>query len=128
MDAVAAAQARAFAILAERAPTVHAALATGPAQLAASAPVVLGASEFVLDALCRDPALWELLRARAGERLVGEPLPLPQLATFGVAEEELCLAALRRWRRAEYARIAWRDLAGWATLDEIGRASCRERV
>ena len=25
---------------------------------------------------------------------------------------------LRCWRRAEFARIAWRDLAGWATLDE----------
>ena len=25
---------------------------------------------------------------------------------------------LRRWRRAEFARIAWRDLAGWADLDE----------
>ena len=28
------------------------------------------------------------------------------------------MAALRRWRRAEFARIAWRDLAGWAELDE----------
>ena len=27
------------------------------------------------------------------------------------------MAALRRWRRAEFARIAWRDLAGWASLD-----------
>ena len=25
---------------------------------------------------------------------------------------------LRRWRRAELARIAWRDLAGWASLAE----------
>ena len=28
------------------------------------------------------------------------------------------MAALRRWRRAEFARIAWRDLAGWASLAE----------
>ena len=28
------------------------------------------------------------------------------------------MAALRRWRRAEFARIAWRDLAQWAALDE----------
>ena len=28
------------------------------------------------------------------------------------------MAALRRWRRAELTRIAWRDLAGWASLDE----------
>ncbi len=28
------------------------------------------------------------------------------------------MAALRRWRRAEFVRIAWRDLAQWASLDE----------
>jgi glutamate-ammonia-ligase adenylyltransferase len=118
VDAFAAAQARAFAILAERANAVHAALTSDTEPLAASAPAVLGASEFVLDALCRDPKLWELLAARGAERLAGEPLPLPELAAFAISEEEACLAALRCWRRGEYARIAWRDLAGWASLDE----------
>ena len=28
------------------------------------------------------------------------------------------MRALRRWRRVEFARIAWRDLAQWAELDE----------
>jgi glutamate-ammonia-ligase adenylyltransferase len=83
---------------------------------------VLGASDFVLDALCRDPDLWPALQQRAGERLAGEPLPLPPLpADTSIprgAEEIQFMAALRRWRRAEFARIAWRDLAQWASLDE----------
>jgi glutamate-ammonia-ligase adenylyltransferase len=110
VDAFAAAQQRAFAILAERAPAVHAALAAGVGPLAITAPLVLGASEFVLDALCRDPAL-------CGQ-LAGGPLPPPELAALPVTHEEACLAALRCWRRAEYARIAWRDLAGWDSLDD----------
>ncbi len=28
------------------------------------------------------------------------------------------MAGLRRWRRREFVRIAWRDLAGWAQLSE----------
>jgi glutamate-ammonia-ligase adenylyltransferase len=125
VDAFAAAQQRAFATLAERAPAVHAALTTGAGPLAASAPTVLGASGFVLDALCRDPALWEQLCERAAGPLAGEPLPLPQLEAFAVTQEDSCLAALRRWRRAEYARIAWRDLAGSDSLDETLAALSR---
>jgi [glutamine synthetase] adenylyltransferase / [glutamine synthetase]-adenylyl-L-tyrosine phosphorylase len=32
--------------------------------------------------------------------------------------EAEAIAALRRWRKREMVRIAWRDLAGWATLEE----------
>jgi glutamate-ammonia-ligase adenylyltransferase len=118
VDAFAAAQQRAYAMLAERAPAVHAALAGGSGPLVDSAPMVLGASGFVLDALCRDPALWDQLQSRAADRLGDAPLPLPELATLAVTPDEPCLAALRCWRRAEYARLAWRDLAGWAGLDD----------
>ena len=116
MEAVEAAQARALAMLTERAPAVAAALHSSESVLAASAPGVLAASDFVLDALCRDPALWEALLARSGQRLAGEALPLPELPA--APEEAHFMAALRRWRRAEFARIAWRDLAHWASLDE----------
>ncbi|TLY64102.1 MAG: hypothetical protein E6K48_00325, partial [Gammaproteobacteria bacterium] len=34
------------------------------------------------------------------------------------APEASFLAELRRWRRREFVRIAWRDLAGWADLTE----------
>jgi glutamate-ammonia-ligase adenylyltransferase len=103
-------------LLQERAPAVAAALAHAGGPLAGSLPAVLAASEFVLDALVRDASLCEALLARAGERLAGAPLPLPPPG-LQLPEAEF-MAQLRRWRRAEFTRIAWRDLAGWAALDE----------
>ena len=32
--------------------------------------------------------------------------------------EAYAMSELRHWRRREMVRIAWRDLAGWATLEE----------
>jgi glutamate-ammonia-ligase adenylyltransferase len=104
---------------------------TGP--LRDTAGLVLASSDFILDALARDPSLSEGLAGRAHERLCGAPWPLPaslqpfaQPATVGVAgasvaelaSEAQFMAALRRWRGAELVRIAWRDLAGWANLNE----------
>ena len=110
------------AALAERAPDALAALVVAPEPLRASAARVLGASDFVLDALARDAGLMAALAA-AGDGRCG-PGPLP----FAPPDEEAGFsAALRRWRRGELARIAWRDLAGWAsvpeTLAELSRAA-----
>jgi [glutamine synthetase] adenylyltransferase / [glutamine synthetase]-adenylyl-L-tyrosine phosphorylase len=122
MHAFEAAQRRAMTVLAERAPGVAAALDRAGGGLAASAAAVLAISEFVLDALCRDPALWEAAFAASSPQLETELLPLPQLpsaeAATSLSEEARFMAALRRWRRVEFARIAWRDLAQWAGLDE----------
>ena len=74
--------------------------------------VVLAASDFVLDALVRDPELIGAAAARSAQRSPAAPMPLPP--TGGRRERGDFMAALRRWRRAEFARIAWRDLAGWA--------------
>ena len=116
--------ARARALLAERAPQVAAALERAPEALRASAPHVLAASGFVLDALARDAELLPRLAAAPDGRCGAEPLPFTppgDEAAFG--------AALRRWRRAELARIAWRELAGWAsvpeTLRDLSRAADR---
>lgn len=86
---------------------------------------VYAASDFVSQACARDPRLLAEL-ASSGDlapRAPEDPStyfaeraprwpddPLPAEADF--------MAALRRWRRREMVRIAWRDLAGWATLDE----------
>ena len=143
MEAIEAAQIRAMSVLAERAPAVAAALAALPADIVESAPAVLAASEFLLDALCRDDALIAVLASRAAERFAGAPIALPELPGQPVphglptlpappqpaqgAEEAQFMATLRRWRRAEFARIAWRDLAGWAglaeTLADLSRAA-----
>ncbi|HEX4377461.1 MAG TPA: bifunctional [glutamate--ammonia ligase]-adenylyl-L-tyrosine phosphorylase/[glutamate--ammonia-ligase] adenylyltransferase [Steroidobacteraceae bacterium] len=101
--------------LAERAPAVADVLARLPAPIRDSAPRVLAASEFVLDALARDPDLIGLLSNRAEPQFAGLSIEPP--AVSGLSEEAF-MAALRRWRRAEFVRIAWRDLAGWADLNE----------
>src|ERR1700677_229655 len=122
MEAIEAARTHALSVLAERAPAVSAALAQLPAEIAASVPGVLAVSDFLLDALCRDEALFAALRSRAGDRFAGAPIALPSLpplpppAAASAEAEAQFMAALRRWRRAEFARIAWRDLAGWGSL------------
>jgi glutamate-ammonia-ligase adenylyltransferase len=115
-------EAAARAALAERAPAAAAALADAPAPLRASAARVLAASDFVGDALARDATLLPALSAAADGR--GGRAALPFLPP---TEEAAFSAALRRWRRAELARIAWRALAGWAevpeTLADLSRAA-----
>src|SRR5579863_1932984 len=134
MKSIEAARTHALSVLAERAPPVAAALLQLPPDIAPRVPDVLAASDFLLDALCRDPELFAALLGRAEQRFAGAPMalpalpplsPLPPLAPAEV--EAQFMAALRRWRRAEFARIAWRDLAGWAglgeTLADLSRAA-----
>jgi glutamate-ammonia-ligase adenylyltransferase len=122
MQAFEAAQRWALAALADRAPALAATLARADAALAASAARVLAVSDFVLEALCRDQALWQRLIGEAHAELGATPLPVPGLpgadANADAAAEPEFMAALRRWRRAEFARIAWRDLAQWASLEQ----------
>ena len=127
---LAAARTLASSVLAERAPAVATALAQLPRDIVASAPAVLAASDFLLDALCRDPDLIAALASRADQHFAGAPIALPSLPASAsspadpdtgadhAALETQFMAALRRWRRAEFSRIAWRDLAGWASLAE----------
>jgi glutamate-ammonia-ligase adenylyltransferase len=105
--------AAALAALAERAPDAATALAAAAPTLRASAAHVLGASDFLLDALARDPGLLPALAAAPDGQCGRGPLPFAPPEAEGAFS-----AALRRWRRAELARIAWRDLAGWATVPE----------
>ncbi|HEY1724853.1 MAG TPA: bifunctional [glutamate--ammonia ligase]-adenylyl-L-tyrosine phosphorylase/[glutamate--ammonia-ligase] adenylyltransferase [Steroidobacteraceae bacterium] len=119
MESIEAARAYAWSMLAERAPAAAAALDRMPAEVRASARAVLAASDFLLDALCRDPGLVDALLERAPERFAGAALPPPAApADLSAAAEAQFMAELRRWRRAEFARICWRDLAGWAALSE----------
>jgi len=109
---------RALQAFAERAPEQACALDAAPAELRESSRRLLAASDFVADALVRDDGLLPALIARAPQRLAGA-LPLPDASpTASDGDETLFMDGLRRWRRAELARIAWRDLAGWASLPE----------
>ena len=98
----------------------RAALALAPEGVRASLPRVLAASDFVAESLKRDPRLLTALLSRGD---LTRPLAPGEIATrapelsAATAEAE-AQSALRRWRRHELVRIAWRDLAGWADLDE----------
>lgn len=108
--------------LREAAPRTCAALDADPA-LARDAGQVLLASDFVARALTRDDALLPSLladgsldAARSAEdyrRLVAAATP----ADAEPVDEARFMAALRRLRLRELLRIAWRDLAGRASLE-----------
>ncbi|MGA7800770.1 MAG: bifunctional [glutamate--ammonia ligase]-adenylyl-L-tyrosine phosphorylase/[glutamate--ammonia-ligase] adenylyltransferase, partial [Gammaproteobacteria bacterium] len=83
---------------------------------------VWAASDFVARACVRSPGLLEELLA-SGDLLAdyadGE-LPAKVAAATAAARDDDTLAQLlRRVRNREMVRIAWRDLAGWASLDEV---------
>ena len=84
---------------------------------------VWAGSAFAAESLARDPALLDDLCA-SGE-LLTEQSPgarvSAQLSAHLFASEDELLKALRRVRRREMLRIAWRDLAGWADLGETLR-------
>ncbi|MCF7994626.1 MAG: bifunctional [glutamate--ammonia ligase]-adenylyl-L-tyrosine phosphorylase/[glutamate--ammonia-ligase] adenylyltransferase [Chromatiaceae bacterium] len=78
-------------------------------------------SEFVALAAARDPATFaSLLKTGDLSRSFGADSIAEQLrdALAEVADEEVLQQALRRFRRRQMLRILFRDLAGWATLDE----------
>ena len=91
-----------------------------------SLPLVFACSDFVSQACTRHPSLLVALiesgelhkRLRVSDyadraaAIVKETPP-----SLAVGDTEF-LAKLRQWRRREMVRIAWRDLAGWATLEE----------
>lgn len=96
----------------------------GNARAGESLPRVFAASPFVAESCIRQSGLLaglvesgDLFRAY-DETALGEHLAA-DLAT--VADEATLLRALRRFRRREMARIAWRDLAGWAPTVETLR-------
>jgi [glutamine synthetase] adenylyltransferase / [glutamine synthetase]-adenylyl-L-tyrosine phosphorylase len=98
----------------------RAALALAPDAVRASLPRVLAASDFVAESLRRDPRLLAALLARADltRRLAPGEIAARAPELSAATPEGEAQSALRRWRRQEFARIAWRDLAGWADLDE----------
>ena len=71
-------------------------------------------SEFVLTALLRQPEA--LLSRLADDRSLSAEQLRSRLRLAKCSETE-ALAALRRWRHVEMARIAWRDLAGRSSIE-----------
>ena len=105
-------------VLGELGDPARAALAAAPPVVSESVTHVFAASDFVAHACVRDAELLpQLIESGDLERALpgadyGPRAPQLDVAA-GVAE-----ARMRRWRRRELTRIAWRDLAGWASLTE----------
>jgi glutamate-ammonia-ligase adenylyltransferase len=95
-----------------------------------SQPAVFAASDFVSQVCEREPQiLVELIEsgdliARYEPAQFAARAPLHSNQTPPLSEPD-ALVALRRWRKREMVRIAWRDIAGWASLQETLRdTSC----
>lgn len=90
-----------------------------------SIPQVFAFSDFVAAGCTREPALLADL-VDSGD-LQRNPAPADHHRRFenllaDVNDEDTLLGVLRRYRRREMVRIAWRDLAGWADLNETMKA------
>ncbi len=100
--------------------TQREALAARDAGLLPSFEKLLYCSDFASESLARDATLLgDLLDCGAPQRglLCGACTPAGRPFALE-ADEATVLAWLRRWRRREMVRIAWRDLGGFATLEE----------
>ncbi len=81
---------------------------------------VCGFSQFVAESCARDTALWADLVAgeTLGTTVNREDFYTQALAAYTVTSEAELMVLLRRFRRCEMVRIAWRDIAGWASVEE----------
>ena len=87
-----------------------------------SLPRVWAGSEFVARACLAYPDLLQALISSGDLRRAygaGELSARIGAELAVVADEPALMRALRRLRRRELVRIAWRDLAGWADLGEV---------
>jgi glutamate-ammonia-ligase adenylyltransferase len=90
-----------------------------PPVIRGSLPLVFAASDFVAQACARDTDLLSDLSAHDGlVRAAAPGDPAARAPAAGAGGDADMLSALRRWRRREMVRIAWRALAGWADVEE----------
>ena len=87
----------------------------------ASVPMVWSSSKFVTDHCLRNPGMLTDL-VLSGDLLSAtgdDYFQLRLAAVIGdVDSEEMLIRVLRQFRNREMVRIAWRDIAGWAQLEQ----------
>lgn len=105
---------------------VHNALGDGilskiPERVLQSFPIILSSSPFIVEQIQRRP---ELLHYLIEGQWLERPRSLAEIANAfqtaleNTGDEAAFHRALRRARNLEMVRIAWRDIAGWAPIDE----------
>jgi [glutamine synthetase] adenylyltransferase / [glutamine synthetase]-adenylyl-L-tyrosine phosphorylase len=96
---------------------VLAAVEAAPASIRDSLPFVFAASDFVSQSCTRDSRLLpDLIASQDLQRKLSAADYVGRVP-HSEAEPQF-LEELRKWRRREMVRIAWRDLAGWSHLEE----------
>jgi glutamate-ammonia-ligase adenylyltransferase len=83
---------------------------------------VWACSDFVMQACIQDPTILHGLLDRGdllADYATGEYQRKLDRVINGIGSEAGLGEQLRLFRRQEMLRIAWRDLAGWASLDEV---------
>ncbi len=94
----------------------------GPSELLTALPRVVTASDFVCESLSRDVELakWLIQEGQLDRTLTTADMAQRLgAALLGCEDLAASMAALRRQRTREMVRIAWRDLAGVATVPEV---------
>jgi [glutamine synthetase] adenylyltransferase / [glutamine synthetase]-adenylyl-L-tyrosine phosphorylase len=100
-------------------PELVAALQAAPAPVRDSLPQVFACSDFVAQSCTRDARLLpKLIAERDLERKLTAADFVARAPALGTQLEAVAMTQLRQWRKRELVRIAWRDLAGWADLEE----------
>ncbi|HEX2666910.1 MAG TPA: bifunctional [glutamate--ammonia ligase]-adenylyl-L-tyrosine phosphorylase/[glutamate--ammonia-ligase] adenylyltransferase [Gammaproteobacteria bacterium] len=92
-----------------------------PAAAAETLSRVWAVSSFVAQNCARDPKFLEELAASGDLNSDASPTARVQAQLKDVPDERVLMTRLRQIRRREMTRIAWRDLAGGADLDETLR-------
>jgi glutamine synthetase adenylyltransferase/Zn-dependent oligopeptidase len=108
-------------------PTLAELIAGLPAVLRDELARVVAASDFVASTLIRDPAALEWFAALEGFAADEARAAVDAAAGYeqragAAATTEVAQQVLREWRRRELLRIAWRDIAGRASLPDTLRA------
>src|SRR5215469_17555654 len=103
-------------------PAAVAALRDAPPALRESVPFVFSCSDFVAQACAGDPSLLQDLFSRYDLQSTLSAAEVasraPAIGPGAPLDDAQMMAALRQWRRRALARIAWRDLMHWASLEE----------
>jgi len=85
-------------------------------------PLVFACSDFVADSCRRDPTLLPWLASEPRLHAVPGESELESDLALGIdpaGDDNQFMAALRRFRRRQLVRIAWRDLAGLANIETV---------
>jgi glutamate-ammonia-ligase adenylyltransferase len=92
---------------------------TLPAEILQTLPKIWCCSDFIADSCEKNLFLLpDLVRSTDLLQTYNQDTYVRKLHAYAITDEAGLKSCLRQFRRREMVRIAWRDLAGWAEVDE----------